>query len=200
MREAAFIVGFNLAVGCSLARAGGVLIGAARSLITRSRFTVIRFGVVEAVTLLEPAILATAAYVLLINRKAPSSASVGEATAALAGGLVAVWGLVLIAWTFSSWRELFVGHAILADQKLVTGGAYGLVRHPVYLAALLVWSGLSVCFLSPEAATVTALYVVPSYLLYIRTEEAMMLESFGDEYRRYRQRVPMLLPRPRAVA
>ena len=64
-------------------------------------------------------------------------------------------------------------------------------------AALLIWCGLSVCFLSPEAAAVTFVYVVPSYLLYIRSEEAMMLDSFGDAYRRYRQFVPMLLPRPR---
>jgi protein-S-isoprenylcysteine O-methyltransferase Ste14 len=40
--------------------------------------------------------------------------------------------------------------------------------------------------------------VVPAYLLYIRSEEAMMIESFGDEYRRYRDTVPMLVPRRRA--
>ena len=196
MREAAFIVGFNLAVACSLARAAGVLLGAAKSVLTRHRFRVVRFGVVEAVTLLEPAVLAVAAYVLLINRRATDSVSVGGATAALAGGLIALWGLILILWTFTSWRQLFVGHAVLADQKLVTEGAYGMVRHPVYLAALLIWCGLSLCFLSPEVAVITALYVLPAYLLYIRSEEAMMLDSFGSEYRSYRRQVPMLLPRP----
>jgi len=110
---------------------------------------------------------------------------------------VAVWGFVLIVWTITSWRQLFVGHAVLADQKLVTKGAYGVVRHPVYLAALLIWCGLSLCFLSAEAAIVTSLYVLPAYLLYIRSEEMMMLDFFGDEYRRYRQQVPMLLPRLR---
>jgi protein-S-isoprenylcysteine O-methyltransferase Ste14 len=39
--------------------------------------------------------------------------------------------------------------------------------------------------------------VIPVYLLYMRSEEAMMLESFGAEYSRYRREVPMLLPRPR---
>jgi protein-S-isoprenylcysteine O-methyltransferase Ste14 len=71
------------------------------------------------------------------------------------------------------------------------------VRHPVYLGALLIWGGLTLCFLSPIAAAITAVYVIPAYLLYIRSEEAMMLDSFGDQYAGYRQQVPMLLPRLR---
>ena len=86
---------------------------------------------------------------------------------------------------------------MLADHELVTGGAYGFVRHPVYLAALLVWLGLAVGYLSGTAFVVTALYVIPIYLLYIHSEEDMMLETFGDAYREYRHAVPMLVPRPR---
>jgi protein-S-isoprenylcysteine O-methyltransferase Ste14 len=41
------------------------------------------------------------------------------------------------------------------------------------------------------------LYVLPAYLLYMRSEEAMMLNSFGAQYSRYRREVPMLVPRPR---
>jgi len=42
---------------------------------------------------------------------------------------------------------------------------------------------------------VTALYVAPTYVAYIRAEEAMMEAHFGDAYRRYRAHVPMLVPR-----
>jgi protein-S-isoprenylcysteine O-methyltransferase Ste14 len=195
MKEAAFVVGFNLAVGCAFARVGGIVIGAARSLANRHRFEAVRFGAVEAITLLEPAVLALTAYVLLVNRESSGSASAGEAVAALAGGLVSLAGLALVIWTVLSWRQLFVGHAVLADQQLVTRAAYGVVRHPVYLGALLVWCGLSLCFLSPIAAIITAVYVLPAYLLYIRSEEVMMLDSFGDAYVRYRRQVPMLIPR-----
>jgi protein-S-isoprenylcysteine O-methyltransferase Ste14 len=198
MREAAFIVGFNLAVACAFGRVGGVLIGGARSLAKWHRFETVRFGAVEAVTLLEPAVLAVTAYLLLVDRESSGTASVAEAIAALAGGLVSLAGLALVLWTLLSWRQLFVGHGVLAGQQLVTGAAYGVVRHPVYLGALLIWCGLSLCFLSPVAAVITAVYVVPAYLLYIRSEEAMMLDSFGDQYVRYRQQVPMLLPRLRA--
>lgn len=199
MRETAFLVGFNLAVACAFARAGGVLVFAARSLAMRHRFEALRFGATEVIVLPEPVLLAAAAYVLLVNRGSSSSVSGAEATAALAGGLVALAGLALVLWTLLSWRQLFVGHGVLSDQKLVTGGAYGVVRHPVYLGALLIWSGLSLCFLSPAAAAITALYVLPAYLFYIRSEEAMMLDSFGDQYSRYRREVPMLLPRRRRL-
>lgn len=195
MAEAAFIVGFNLAVGCAFARVAGVLIGAARSLSKRQGFETVRFGAVEAVTLLEPAVLAVTAYLLLVNRGSSGSASAGEAIAALTGGLVSLAGLGLVLWTLFSWRQLFVGHAVLTGQELVTGGAYGVVRHPVYLGALLIWCGLSLCFLSPVATAITAVYVLPAYMLYIRSEEGMMLDSFGDQYVRYRRQVPMLLPR-----
>ena len=33
--------------------------------------------------------------------------------------------------------------------------------------------------------------------VYIRSEEDMMVETFGDAYRDYRRVVPMLVPRPR---
>jgi protein-S-isoprenylcysteine O-methyltransferase Ste14 len=171
------------------------VIGAVRSLTSRGRFEVFRFGAVEAVTLLEPVALAATTIVLLLDLPSASSVSAGQAIAALAGAVVAAVGLALVLWTLLSWRHLFVGHAILGGQQLVTHGAYRLVRHPVYLGAFLIWGGLSLCFLSYFAAAVTVLYVTPAYLLYIRSEEQMMLSTFGDQYADYRRKVPMLLPR-----
>jgi protein-S-isoprenylcysteine O-methyltransferase Ste14 len=199
MREVVFVTGFNLAVVSAFVRAGGVVIAAVRSLTLRRRFEVVRVGLVELLTWLEPPLLAVVAYVLLVDRERASSVSGGTAIAALAGGLVALAGLALVLWTLLSWRQLFVGHGVLRDQQLVTGGAYGVVRHPVYLGALLIWCGLSLCFLSLAAAAITALYVVPAYLLYIRSEEAMMVDSFGERYSRYRRAVPMLVPFPRRL-
>jgi protein-S-isoprenylcysteine O-methyltransferase Ste14 len=195
MREAVYVVGFNLTVSCAFGRASGVAVFAAKSWIARRRFEVVRFGVVEAITLLEPPVLAVTAYLLLVNRESAQAASAVEAAAALAGGFVALVGTAVCVWTLLSWRQMFVGHGVLGDQQLATGGAYGVVRHPAYLGAVLIWAGLSLCFLSAVGAAITVFYVVPVYLLYIRSEEAMMLECFGEEYRSYRRQVPMLLPR-----
>jgi protein-S-isoprenylcysteine O-methyltransferase Ste14 len=193
--SAIYVAGFNLAVSCALARVGGMVVGAGRSLLKRQRFAVVRVGLAEAATAPEPFVLTAVAIVLLVTRKSSESVGSGEAIAALAGGLLALAGLSMTIWTLLSWRQLFVGHAVLGDQELVTDGAYAHVRHPVYLGGLVIWCGLSLCFLSVIAAAITVLYVIPVYVLYMRSEEAMMLESFGEAYRRYRQRVPMLLPR-----
>jgi len=195
--SAMYEVGFNLAVGCALARVGGMVVGAGRSLLKRRRFKVVRVGLAEVATAPEPFLLTAAAIVLLVSRKSSESVGTGEAIAALAGGLVALAGLAMTIWTLLSWRQLFVGHAVLDGQELVTEGAYAHVRHPVYLGGLVIWCGLSLCFLSIVAAAVTVLYVIPVYVLYMRSEEAMMLASFGEAYRRYKRRVPMLVPRIR---
>jgi protein-S-isoprenylcysteine O-methyltransferase Ste14 len=198
MEEIGYVIGFNVATACAFGRVGGIVVAALRSLATRRHFEVVRFGWVEAITFPEPVVLAITTYALLVNRESPSSVSPTEAAAAVAGALVALAGLGMVVWTLLSWRQLFVGHGVLEGQRLVTRGAFGFVRHPVYLGGMLIWSGLSLCFLSPMAAAITCLYVIPAYLLYIRSEEAMMRESFGDEYRRYCDTVSMLVPRLRA--
>jgi protein-S-isoprenylcysteine O-methyltransferase Ste14 len=84
---------------------------------------------------------------------------------------------------------------VVEGHRLVTGGAYGFVRHPIYLAVALVWLGLAVAFASPAALLLTVLYVIPSYVFYMRSEEEMMLGAFGETYRAYQRAVPFLVPR-----
>jgi hypothetical protein len=98
-RQVAFEVGSIVTVLIALGRAAGVVVGAVRSLAGRQQFAVVRFGAVEAITLLEPLVLSVTAIVLLVGRPAASSVSAGEAIAALAGALTAVLGLGLILWT-----------------------------------------------------------------------------------------------------
>jgi protein-S-isoprenylcysteine O-methyltransferase Ste14 len=50
---------------------------------------------------------------------------------------------------------------------------------------------------SGPVLAITCLYVIPIYVLYIRSEETMLVESFGNEYRDYRHAGPMLIPRLR---
>jgi protein-S-isoprenylcysteine O-methyltransferase Ste14 len=79
------------------------------------------------------------------------------------------------------------------DDRLVTTGIRARVRHPVYLAHLcemLAWSigtGLLVCW------ALTAFAVVTGAVM-IRMEDAELEKRFGDEFARYRNRVPAVLP------
>lgn len=81
-----------------------------------------------------------------------------------------------------------------AEQRLVTTGIRGRVRHPIYLAHLcemLAWSiatGLAVCYGLTAFAMVTGAVM-------IRKEDGELESRFGEEYRRYRDSVPALIPK-----
>jgi protein-S-isoprenylcysteine O-methyltransferase Ste14 len=122
----------------------------------------------------------------------------GRAVAALTGLALAALGWAVILWAVRSFPGVSPGHYVLPEQRIVSDGAYGLVRHPLYLGALLIWCALALAFWSPVTLAVTVLYVVPAYWSYVRSEERMLLSHFGDEYARYRARVGMLFPRPGA--
>lgn len=68
---------------------------------------------------------------------------------------------------------------------------YKVVRHPLYLGLLVAFWAAPVMSLGHFLfAAVTTAYIVVGALL----EEHDLIEVFGDEYRRYRQRVSMIVP------
>lgn len=85
-----------------------------------------------------------------------------------------------------------------SHDRLVTTGIRARVRHPVYLGHLcemLAWSigtGLVVCW------SLTAFAVVTGAVM-IRMEDAELERRFGDEFRRYRNRVPALVGRTKGT-
>ncbi len=79
----------------------------------------------------------------------------------------------------------------LPEPNLVLRGPYLWVRHPLYLAAiLLIWS-------SPEVNADRLLFnVVWTAWIYLATffEETDLVDAFGEAYREYQRKVPRLLP------
>ncbi len=75
---------------------------------------------------------------------------------------------------------------------LVTSGCYARVRHPQYSLAVLLLLFTPVMTQKWLALTAMAgLYFAWGVFI----EGRRLLEEFGDEYRRYRERVPMFVPR-----
>jgi protein-S-isoprenylcysteine O-methyltransferase Ste14 len=80
--------------------------------------------------------------------------------------------------------------------EVVSGGVYGLVRHPQYLGGVMGHLGVSLLLSSRDSLLVTPIVVCVVYLICWK-EEKELVREFGDEYREYQRRVPMLIPRPR---
>jgi protein-S-isoprenylcysteine O-methyltransferase Ste14 len=180
-------------VSAAYVRVVAVLIGVVRSLAARSHARDARFGLIEALASFEVVVLAAVAYPCYVAAVDSPHSSLRTA-AALVGAVLAALYLVLLAAVLASWRGVHTGAIVVEEQQLVTSGIYGIIRHPLYTGAFVLWVGIAVANLSIPAAGVFLVFVVPTYLLYIEREEAMLTSAFGDAYREYCATVPRLSP------
>lgn len=108
----------------------------------------------------------------------------------LASQVFIIGGFVLLS---VAWRILYQAHR---DQRLATSGPYRWVRHPQYIAFVLIMFGFLV-----QWPTLLTLLMFPClvfmYARLARREERQMEAQFGDAWRSYAQRTPGFLPRPR---
>ncbi len=78
-----------------------------------------------------------------------------------------------------------------ARGRLITGGAYGIVRHPIYAAGIiLIFTKTEMTLLDFTAAALVSIYLIAGAFI----EERRLVSAFGDEYRKYQQRVSMFIP------
>jgi len=110
-------------------------------------------------------------------------------------GWVILWLSAAFGWlpifTFKKWGGVPKGKSYLHTTVLVDRGVYAIVRHPQYLAGILM--SLALPLISQHWA-VAVLGSVAAAINYMDTleEEASAIEKFGDQYREYMQRVPRI--------
>jgi protein-S-isoprenylcysteine O-methyltransferase Ste14 len=105
----------------------------------------------------------------------------------VAGGALRVWPVFVLGHRFSGLV------AIQAEHTLVTGGIYGVIRHPSYLGLLVNALGWALAFRS-GVGVLLVVALLPVLVGRIRAEEALLQAQFGAEYDTYRARTSRLLP------
>lgn len=77
---------------------------------------------------------------------------------------------------------------------VIRKGVFSIVRHPIYLGAILLYLSALVLFLSIISSLIW-IFIILFYVYLCKYEEKLLLDKFGREYEQYMSETPMLLPR-----
>ncbi|MGH3673513.1 MAG: methyltransferase family protein [Pseudonocardiaceae bacterium] len=112
------------------------------------------------------------------------------------GVVVLVAATVFTLWARAALGTMWTSSAVVKeDHVLCTIGPYGITRHPIYTGLLGMLAGTA---LIDGLGRWAAFFVLGVLLvgMKIRAEERLLGRALGGAYDQYRQRVPLLIPRP----
>ena len=113
-----------------------------------------------------------------------------------AGAAVGLFALLLLYWTLTSLgKNLTDTVAIRVQHTLVTNGPYRWVRHPFYVAVLLLICAAALLSANWFLGGIGLFVFLLLAMIRISIEERKLVERFGEEYRSYMKRTRRFLPR-----
>ena len=92
---------------------------------------------------------------------------------------------------FSKRGQLAEGRGVMSTTVLVESGPYGIVRHPQFLGAILMVCAF-ILVSQHWVFVLTGAPLVASMSIWVQEAEKHLLAKFGDDYRRYMEKVPGL--------
>jgi len=96
-----------------------------------------------------------------------------------------LWGS-LLAMAGESLRLWAAGH-LNKSREVTTSGPYRWIGHPLYTGSFIMGTGLAIAAHTTVVAVIIAAYLATTIPAAIRSEEAFLRETFGDQYDRYRR-------------
>lgn len=126
----------------------------------------------------------------IVSLGKPVEIAVSVLTMVLAAG--SVWFCISAIRTLG--QQWSLAARVVEGHKLVTQGPYSVVRNPIYtgMLGMLLATGLAV---SHWIGLLIALVVFSAgTAIRVRTEAALLRETFGEEFENYARKVPAVIP------
>ena len=113
-------------------------------------------------------------------------------------GVISGLAGVILAMKASSVIDVSTVADMRTDRKaeLITDGIYSRIRHPLYLATILVFSALAPVYPFP-VVIVFSLSLIGYTMIGAYFEERKLLKHYGDEYIEYKKTAGFILPKLR---
>lgn len=109
--------------------------------------------------------------------------------------LLAIWSVWLAS---SAIRELgkqwSLQARLIEGHKLVTGGVYQIVRHPIYTAMFGMMLATGLVFSHWSALAAAVIVFVIGTRIRTNTEERLLRDAFGKEFEEWKAKVPGFIP------
>lgn len=113
----------------------------------------------------------------------------------LVGVVLLVLGSVLRRHCWRMLGPAFTGDVrVLADQQVVTRGAYAVLRHPSYTAGIILNTAVGIALGSWASALILAVASFAVYAYRIKVEEHALQAAIGEPYERFMRARKRLIP------
>ncbi|MHA1104996.1 MAG: methyltransferase family protein [Promethearchaeota archaeon] len=112
-----------------------------------------------------------------------------------------LWGwfsLIGLIFIIGGFKIMYLATKLLIQKKgkLITKGIYGTMRHPTYLALILIFFGSAIILDSVTGLLFVPLVIVVLEIISLLEEKHVLIVKFQSQYQTYKERIPRLFPNP----
>jgi protein-S-isoprenylcysteine O-methyltransferase len=114
---------------------------------------------------------------------------------AFSGNVIMAIGLLIRVFAVLTLKEYYTRTLkIQENQKIIDVGLYKHLRHPGYLGLIMIWTGAGLSSNNYLILIIVALLTLSAYHYRMNSEEKMLIEAFGDDYKSYMKRTWRIVP------